>query len=56
MNYAIIDEDNRVINVIVWDGQNNYTLLQGLQLIPSDSVGIGMIYDPVTEAFSAPAE
>jgi len=43
--YAVI-KDNVVINVVIWDGQSNWTPPQGTQLVQSDSLNIGDNYTP----------
>ena len=53
-NYALIDTNNNVVNVIVWDGAASYTPPDGITLIQSDVAGPGMIYDPNTLTFSYP--
>lgn len=58
--YAIIDTNNIVINVIVWDGVTafDYGQSHGNYLISLDGVesyGIGWIYDKNSGTFTDPA-
>lgn len=55
-NYAVVDEDNNVVNVIAWDGVTEYNPGKGLTLVQSDTAGKGHTYDPDTEEFEAPIE
>lgn len=43
-NYAIVDAAGNVTNVIAWDGSSLYNPGNGLQLIQSDTAGIGWMY------------
>jgi len=46
--YALINSDNKVVNIIIWDGVSFYNPGQGLQLIEileGTVVDIGYIYD-----------
>lgn len=43
--YAVINQENIVINVISWCGQTNYNPGEGLTLIQSDTAGRGYIWD-----------
>lgn len=59
MKWAIIDTQNIVTNIIVWDGMSPYDPGEGNTLIKiNDGVycAIGWIYDPATQTFSPPAE
>lgn len=47
MNYAVINEENLVINVISWDGISQYNPGAGLSLIQSESASIGDTYNGV---------
>jgi hypothetical protein len=55
--YAIVDSNNIVVNVIVWDGVTPYNPGPNMTLIniPEgvDCAG-GWIYDPVTQTFTDP--
>lgn len=53
MRHAIIDKDNVVINVIIWDG-NNWTPPVDCIVIKDDMVNRGDIYNPDTNTFSTP--
>lgn len=44
MNYAVIDENGRVVNVILWDGVAPYNPGAGLVLVPSQEAARGDIY------------
>lgn len=55
--YAVIDENNALINVIVWDGVTPYDPGPGLSLVIINegvSYGPGWIYDPETQTFIDP--
>lgn len=56
MNYVLVDENNIVVNAIIWDGASSYAPPQGLTLVQTATAGIGMVYDPVSGAFSLPLE
>lgn len=43
-NYAVIDVNGNVVNVIAWDGISTYNPGAGLTLVQSDVAGIGWIY------------
>jgi hypothetical protein len=43
-NYAMIDGDNKVVNIILWDGITPYSPLQGTTLVQSDIAAIGDTY------------
>lgn len=54
MKHAIINQDNKVVNIIIWEGAEwlpprNHTVVR------SDEANIGDIYDPVTNTFSKPS-
>lgn len=44
MRYAIIDQNNIVINSVLWDEISEYKPGEGLTLVRSDTAGIGDIY------------
>jgi len=44
MNYAVVNADNVVVNVIVWDGTTGYNPGDGLTLVQSDVAGRGDLY------------
>jgi hypothetical protein len=55
--YALIDADNNVVNVCIWDGVSPWTPNPGLTAheIPEDSpVGVGGTYDPKAKDYTEP--
>lgn len=45
MNYAIVDSNNLVINIVVWDGLASWAPPEGCTAIPiANSCGIGWSY------------
>lgn len=44
-NYAVLDENNVVVNVIVWDGVTPYDPGPGLTLQFVPAVDIGRVWD-----------
>ena len=59
MRYALIDADGLVVNVIVWDGNAEYTAPDGLTLvqIPDDQpCGTGWTYDVTNWIAPPPVE
>lgn len=53
-NYALVNSNNIVVNVIGWDGVSAYAIPDGMKLVQSNSVGIGHSYDPVAKTFTNP--
>lgn len=47
MNYAVIDKNGIVQNIIIYDGVSPYNPGAGLTLVQSDTAGIGDTYDGV---------
>jgi hypothetical protein len=56
MRYAMVNADNVVINVIMWDGESPYTPPLGCFLVQSDTANIGDIYDPNNGTFTPPQQ
>lgn len=54
MNYAIIDSANKVVNVMVWDGENDWQPPEGHQAVPLTEGGIGWSY--IDGQFIPPSE
>jgi hypothetical protein len=58
MNAAIIDKETNVISdVIVWNQGSNWPVPEGQYLVPIENymdIGIGQMYDPVTQTFILP--
>jgi hypothetical protein len=54
--YAVVNADNLVVNVIIWDGESRWSPPSGCFVVRSDACDVGQIYDPVAETFSYPAE
>ena len=52
--YAVIDGTNTVVNTIVWDGVSPWTSPDGTTVV-QNAASIGWSYDPVAQAFNAPA-
>lgn len=52
--YALI-ENNIVVNVIVWDGVQNYDRPDGMMLVEGEQANIGDIYDVKNGLFTKPA-
>jgi rRNA processing protein Gar1 len=50
MKHAIVDKDNKVINIVIWEGKE-WLPPRGHKVIQSDSANIGDIYDPVKNVF-----
>jgi len=44
MNYAIVDSNGNIANVIAWDGASPYSSGAGLILVQSDTVAKGDVY------------
>lgn len=45
--YAVIqDSDNLVVNVIIWDGQTEWSPPEGCFVVQSDTLNIGDTYTP----------
>ena len=54
-NYAVINQDNLVINVVIWDGVTDWPVEQDVIKLPTGSlVGQGFTYDPDIDEFIAP--
>ena len=55
-NYAVIDQNNNVVNVIEYDGKSDYNPGKGLKLVKVDrtdqNVERGGTYDPDEETFT----
>lgn len=55
MRHAVINPENKVVNVILWDGVAPWRPPFGHIAVPAeDWVGIGHSYDPLRNAFSVP--
>lgn len=52
--YAMVNPENMVANVIMWDGKTPYTPPKGYTLVQSETANIGDIYDPKTGSFTPP--
>lgn len=44
MNYAVVNADNIVVNIILWDGASAYDAGAGHNLVASDAANIGDSY------------
>ncbi|CAB4132680.1 hypothetical protein UFOVP255_45 [uncultured Caudovirales phage] len=56
MNYAVINSENLVVNVVVWDGVSPWSPPEGCSVIQSDTAGIGSTYNPIEGSFTAPKD
>jgi hypothetical protein len=54
MRHAIVNKDNIVVNVIIWEGKEWLPPRDHL-VIQNDKVDLGDIYDPATNTFKKPA-
>lgn len=54
MRYAVLDSNNVILNIIVWDGVVPYNQEDGLLVSINDDVGIGWRYDG--SSFVPPAQ
>jgi hypothetical protein len=53
--YCVINQDNIVENIIVWDGVIALEFPYGYSTQPAnDLVAIGWLYDPATNTYSEP--
>ena len=55
-NYAIVGEDNVVINVAAWDGVSPWTPPENTRLIQSDFAAIGDIWVEAISDFVRPLQ
>jgi rRNA processing protein Gar1 len=53
MKHAIVDQNNVVVNIIVWEGAE-WLPPRNHMVIRSDDASIGDIYDPVRNVFLKP--
>lgn len=51
MKHALINKDNKVVNIIVWDGKE-WTPPANLMVIRCDQCDLGDTYDPKTNKFN----
>lgn len=51
MKHALINKDNKVDNIIVWDGRE-LTPPKGMTIVRCDDCNIGDTYDPKTNKFN----
>jgi len=54
MRYAVIDNAQKVINVIIWDELSNWEPPYGCFLVKTDVGNIGDTYDIDSNTFSTP--
>jgi len=52
--YAVINADNIVVNVIIWDGETKWSPPAGHYVVRHDQCDIGHIYDPDSNTFAYP--
>lgn len=53
MRFAIVNKDNLVVNVIIWNGAEFLPPRDHI-VVQNDTVDIGDIYDPATNSFIRP--
>lgn len=41
MRWAVIDSNNIVVNVVIWDGVSDWTPPEGCRVVKSDTLSIG---------------
>ena len=53
MYHCVVNENNEVVNVVLWDGKNLWHPGEGLRAIacPQRNGNIGDVYDPETNTF-----
>jgi hypothetical protein len=50
--HAIVDKNNKVINVVLWDGESQWKPRDpSHQVIRHDNCDMGDIYDPINKVF-----
>ncbi len=52
--YAVVNADNLVVNVIIWDGIERWSPPAGCFVVRSDACDINQVYDPATGLFAYP--
>lgn len=52
--YAVCNQDNKVVNVIIWDGVSKWQPPAGHFVVKHDFCDTGHVYDPVSNSFSYP--
>ena len=55
MKHAIVNKENKVVNVVIWEGAEWLPPRDHL-VVRSDVAGIGDIYHPETNSFERPPE
>jgi hypothetical protein len=53
MKHAVVNKNNVVINIIVWDGAE-WTPPRGTTVVQNDNAAIGDIYNPSDNTFKKP--
>ncbi len=54
--YAVINSQNKVVNIVKWDGVSKWSPPAGCIVVLSEAgAGIGGTYDPNTKVFTPPA-
>lgn len=53
MKHAIVNSDNVVVNMVIWEGAEWLPPRDHL-VVRSDTAGVGDIYDPQTNTFTRP--
>lgn len=52
--HAIVNKENKVINVIIWDGSSSWQPPKDHQIIKDNNADVGDRYDPVNKKFNKP--
>jgi hypothetical protein len=57
-HYALVNDQNKVVNVVLWDGKDEWRPNELLVLvcIEGGQAGIGYTYDPETRDFTPPLQ
>jgi len=55
--YAVIDSNNVVVGVVIWDGKAQWSPPEGLKVVlGSNRSEVGYLYNPQDDSFSAPKQ
>ena len=56
MRYAIVDAENKILNIMEWDGITPYTPAEGCRLVGDDNISLDMVYDATDGLFKKPVK